>query len=138
MYVFHVRAFECIDLNIFVVNYISLFCLQILKENKDKRDAEFNERFKHSECWSVISILFLMITHIIVIISIFSIDPINVARWHKWSKIQDYIHAYHATIKIHAYSALLLQDHQRLWTRMRQNFWINWKRWDYFFLTFYP
>lgn len=30
---------------------------QILKDNKDKRDAEFNERFKHSECWSVISIL---------------------------------------------------------------------------------
>lgn len=24
--------------------------MQILKENKDKKDAEFNERFKHSEC----------------------------------------------------------------------------------------
>ena len=23
---------------------------EILRENKDKRDAEFNERFKHSQC----------------------------------------------------------------------------------------
>ena len=37
-------------------SYFIFFYLQILKENKDKRDAEFNERFKHSEC----SILFPM------------------------------------------------------------------------------
>lgn len=33
-------------------NYLLInlaFALQILKENKDKKDAEFNERFKHSE-----------------------------------------------------------------------------------------
>lgn len=73
MNVLRLWAFECIDLNIFVVNYVSLFCSQILKENKDKRDAEFNERFKHSECWSVISIL---ITHVLI----FTIDPIKDAR----------------------------------------------------------
>lgn len=26
-----------------------LLLIQILKENKDKKDAEFNERFKHSK-----------------------------------------------------------------------------------------
>lgn len=32
-----------------------MFQLQILKENKDKKDAEFNERFKHSESLSLYS-----------------------------------------------------------------------------------
>lgn len=32
--------------------FFKLFPLQILKENKDKKDAEFNERFKHSKSWS--------------------------------------------------------------------------------------
>lgn len=39
--------------NLFNTKIIDLACLnylgQILKENKDKKDAEFNERFKHSE-----------------------------------------------------------------------------------------
>lgn len=33
--------------------------LQILKENKDKRDAEFNERFKHSEYTAPIALFLL-------------------------------------------------------------------------------
>jgi hypothetical protein len=32
-----------------IITYWSSLHLQILKENKDKKDAEFNERFKHSE-----------------------------------------------------------------------------------------
>lgn len=35
------------------------FEVQILKENKDKKDAEFNERFKHSE-YSTIFLWFVI------------------------------------------------------------------------------
>lgn len=34
--------------------------MQILKENKDKKDAEFNERFKHSECSNLSNIVFFL------------------------------------------------------------------------------
>lgn len=34
--------------------------MQILKENKDKKDAEFNERFKHSECSNLSNIIFFL------------------------------------------------------------------------------
>lgn len=34
--------------------------MQILKENKDKKDAEFNERFKHSECSNPSNIIFFL------------------------------------------------------------------------------
>ena len=47
--------------------------VQILKENKDKKDAEFNERFKHSELCFFFFVFPLELTNIYFVIVVVSI-----------------------------------------------------------------
>lgn len=51
------------------------FLFQILKENKDKKDAEFNERFKHSESSPTLAVL--IIAYNFALTSLFNLFILN-------------------------------------------------------------
>lgn len=86
--------------------------MQILKENKDKKDAEFNERFKHSECPTLSNIIFLL--H-------FYENEIHLTFW--WKKRNTAKEFCYCLVLTH--SIRCLQDRRKLWMMTRRISLIN-------------